>query len=473
MGAGRMADVQLDDTGEPAPPDAPAAPGRARRARAVLRRWWPLPVAGVLAVVAWQAVADARTESTAERLRETPGVITTTVTPPLDPTPMASPGLATALYGGVHTQHGFVAATVVGGPSDPVRVVGIDPADGEQVWSVDVAGPPDPGLSSRGVACDSGTDDPARVLWCVLTDYRDASGAPTATRLVEVDLGDHVVRSERELDPGASAVAVWYALVVGTPGDESVHLVATDVRTGEQLWAADVPEPLAPGGGSGWLSRAGGHVLVVAASATWAVDAGSGSVQAGGAGVAVVRGDRLVDLQGSSRTLLLGADGSGTGVADGQVQLLAPDDGSAPDVLVVEVSDGSLERRLRGVDAASGEVLWERPSDGMASTNRLLLDGVLYGSGDRGRLWAVDALSGEERWSTEGGVLDDYRLMTDGVHLLRVERDARSGDPVLAAYALASGRPAWTTPLPPGVDSVWTQGGILYGHGEDGTVVLR
>ncbi len=196
-------------------------------------------------------------------------------------------------------------------------------------------------------------------------------------------------------------------------------------------------------------------------------------MQAGGAGVAVVRGDRLVDLQGSSRTLLLGADGSGTAVADGQVQLLAPDDGSAPDVLVVEGSDGSLERRLRGVDATSGEVLWERPADGMASTNRLLLDGILYGSGDRGRLWAVDALSGEERWSSQGGVLDDYRLMTDGVHLLRVERDARSGDPVLAAYALASGRPAWTTPLPPGVDSVWTQGGILYGHGEDGAVVLR
>ncbi|WP_217617376.1 hypothetical protein, partial [Cellulomonas sp. GbtcB1] len=79
-------------------------------------------------------VADARTESAAERLRAAPGVITTTVTPPLDPTPMVSPGLATALYGGGHTQDGFVAGTVVGDASAPVRVGGIAPAAGEQDW---------------------------------------------------------------------------------------------------------------------------------------------------------------------------------------------------------------------------------------------------------------------------------------------------------------------------------------------------
>ena len=54
-------------------------------------------------------------------------------------------------------------------------------------------------------------------------------------------------------------------------------------------------------------------------------------MQAGGSGVGVVRGDRLVEQLGSSRTLLLGTDGTGTGEADGQVQLIAPDDGSAPD----------------------------------------------------------------------------------------------------------------------------------------------
>jgi outer membrane protein assembly factor BamB len=210
---------------------------------------------------------------------------------------------------------------------------------------------------------------------------------------------------------------------------------------------------------------------VAAASATWAVDARTGVVQAGGAGLGVVRGDRLADLLGSSRTLLLGADGSGTGEVDGQVQALAPDDGSAPGVLVVEAADGSLQRLLRGVDAASGEVLWERPSDGMAPTNRLLLDGVLYGSGGS-TVWAVDAATGEERWRAEGGTLDDYRLMTDGVHLLRVERDPDTGAAGLAAYALGSGRRAWATPLPPGVDSVWAQGGILYGQGDDGVVLL-
>ncbi|MCG7286548.1 hypothetical protein MHY85_11275 [Cellulomonas sp. ACRRI] len=70
-------------------------------------------------------------------------------------------------------------------------------------------------------------------------------------------------------------------------------------------------------------------------------------------------------------------------------------------------------------------------------------------------------------------MLRDFRLMTDGVHLLRVERDPESGVPVLAAYRLTSGGRAWATPLPPGVDSVWTQGGILYGQGDGGVVVLR
>ncbi|WP_158373553.1 PQQ-binding-like beta-propeller repeat protein [Cellulosimicrobium cellulans] len=478
MGAGGMAEVLLEDAGGPPPDPREPEHDRARRARALLRRWWPLPVAGVLAVVAWQSVTDARTESAAERLRATPGVIDATVTAPLDVTSTGSPELAGALFSGTRTQQGDLAGLVLGtgtGPgAGPASVLGLDPATGEEVWRVDVADPPPADLTSRGGDCRSGDDGPARTLWCVITDSRDLAGTASATRLVEVHLGDHAVRSTRDLAPGAAATPVGDAtLVVGTPAAESVRLVATDVSSGEQLWATEVPEPiLSPGSSTGWLSRAGSHVLVATGRATWAVDAGTGRVQAGGAGLEVARGDRLVDVQGSSRTLLLGVDGSGTAEADGQARPAAPDDGSAPGVLVVEVNDGSLQRLLRGVDAASGAVLWERPADGMSGTNQVLLDGVLYGSGAT-TVWAVDAETGEERWRAEGARLRDFRLMTDGVHLLRVERDPESGVPVLAAYRLVSGGRAWATPLPPGVDSVWTQGGILYGQGDDGVVVLR
>jgi outer membrane protein assembly factor BamB len=464
-----MADVQVDNADDPVPADAPAPePARARRARALLRRWWPLPVAGAVAVVAWQVAADARDESAAEALRATPGVIATTVTAPLETTAVASPDLGGALYTGVRTQNGFVAGLALGAGTDPVRVVGVDPGTGEEVWRVDVAEPVD----AASVGCESGTDGPARILWCWISADGDDPDAPApATRLVEVHLGDHAVRTERDLAPGSAATVVGGTLVVGTPGEGAVHLVATDTRTGEERWAADVPAPLDPASTGGWLTRAGHHVLVSAAGGVWVVDAGTGEVQAGGVGVAVVRGDRVVEQLGTSPTPLLGTDGTGMAEADGQVQQLAPDDGSAPDVLVVEVADGSMQRLLRGVDATTGEVLWERPSDGMAPTNRLLLDGVLYGSGGT-TVWAVDAATGRERWTAEGGTLQDYRLMTDGVHLLRVERDPADGAPVLAAYALGSGRSAWRTPLPPGVDSAWTQGGILYGHGADGVVVL-
>ncbi|GIG35609.1 PQQ-binding-like beta-propeller repeat protein [Cellulomonas pakistanensis] len=476
MGAGRMTEVQLDDAAGPAAPARAAEPERARRARAraLLRRWWPVPAAlaaAGVAVVAWQLAADARAEDVAERLRATPGVIGSTVDADLDVVPVESVELSAVLSNGYRTETGFVAGLLLEGPGPAASVVGVDPQRGVEQWRVEVA-PEARGLTTRDGSCGTAVDGPARTLWCVVTDSRALDGTPAATRLVEVDVVDGTIRGERALTPGATAAAVEDVLAVATSGDAGVRVVGQDARTGEERWTAQVPGRAALAYGTGWLRREGGHLLVTAESATWAVDPGTGEVRAGGAGVAVVRGGRLVDVQGSSRTLLLGEDGTGSGVADGQPALAGPDDGSAPDVLVVDVADGSLVGLTRGVDATSGEPLWERPSDGMSRTNRLLLDGVLYGSSSTS-LWAVDVRTGDELWTAEGDPLDGFRLMTDGRQLLRVERDPASGDPRLAAYDLGSGRPAWRTPLPDGVESVWTSSGTLYGQDDDAVVLLR
>lgn len=475
MGAGRMADVQLDDDTGPGTTEPPE-PERARRAgvRRLLRRWWPVPVAlaaAGVAVVAWQLVADTRAEDAAERLRATPGVIGETVTPPLEVVEVESSDVATVLLTGDRTASGFVAGLVVDGPSWAASVVGVDPQRAVEQWRVEVA-PETPGLTSRDGSCSTAADGPARTVWCVLTDSRGLENMASATRLVEVDAVDGTVLGERELPPGAAAAVVDDVLAVATVADGGMRVVGLDARTGEERWAVDVPEALQPGYATGWLQREGEHLLLSAANGTWALDPATGAVLAGGGGVAVVRGGRLVDVQGTSRTLLLGRDGTGSGVADGQAQSMAPDDGSAPEVLLTDVSDGSLVGLLRAVDATSGEPLWERPSDGMNRSNRLLLEGVLLGSGST-TLWAVDARTGEERWTTEGSPLADFRLMTDGRHLLRVERDLGSGDREVAAYELATGRPAWRTPVPEGVDTVWTQGGTLYGGIDDEVVLLR
>lgn len=458
-----------DDAGAPSAPERDLA--RARRARAVLRRWWPVPVAAALAVVGWQLVGERRAEAVADRLRATPGVIGTTVAPPLEIVAVASDEAASVLLTGTTAPDGLVVGLVPGDATAPATVLAVDPGTGTAVWRVDVLGPaPDRALVRSG-DCTDGTDGRGGALWCVVTDSRADDGTAVSTRLVEVDLAGRAVAAARDLDPGVDAVVAGDLLVVATGSPDAVRLTASDARTGAGRWTAEVPEPRAVGFAGG-LSRAGGHVLVGAASATWAVDAATGALEAGGAGVAVVRGDRLVDVQGSSRTLLRGTDGTVTGEADGQVAVMAPDDGSAPDVLVSDVVDGSLQGLVRGVDATSGAVRWERPADGAARTNRLLLDGVLYGSGATS-VWAVDAASGAPRWTAQGATPgEDFRLMTDGRHLLRVER-VGSGGSVLAAYDLRSGDRAWETPLSEGVTSLWTRDGWLFGSAGEDLVLVR
>jgi outer membrane protein assembly factor BamB len=97
---------------------------------------------------------------------------------------------------------------------------------------------------------------------------------------------------------------------------------------------------------------------------------------------------------------------------------------------------------------------------------------VLYGS-DVDALWAVDAVTGDELWSVAAQPVEDARLMTDGRHLLRAERADESADLVLSAYDIGTGRRAWTTPLPEGVESLWPlDGPALFGYGGDGSQVV-
>lgn len=150
--------------------------------------------------------------------------------------------------------------------------------------------------------------------------------------------------------------------------------------------------------------------------------------------------------------------------------MIVPDDGSAPDVLVLDGAgtDGSV---LRGVDAGSGRELWERASTRATRSVLVLLDGRLYGV-TGSTVWAVDALSGEELWSTDGAGTGPLPLMTDGWSLLRVEDDAATGDAALAAYDLDDGERAWVTPLPDGIEQVESQHGRLFGWGGAQAYVL-
>jgi len=482
MGADRMAEVQLDDdvAGPPAEPRTPSA--GARRARALLRRWWPAPVALVLALVAAQAVGDHRADSRADRLRATPGVLAETVTAPLSATPWGPADALTVLSAGTATPDGLVAGVVVPG-FGPAEVVALDGETGAEAWRVGV------GLASTGAedtqtaACTSGAglaavaSAVAETLWCTVTDAASgaaASGAPASdraagltTRLVEVDLAAGAVVGARELEPGAEATVVGDVLVVGTRGDDGVLLRGSDVRGGTERWRTEIADPVDENLWSGWLADLGGHVLVRGTGATWSVDPADGRIEAHAEALSTLRGDALVALPTTGAVRLLGADGSGTATLDGHPLPVWPDDGSAPGVQ--PVADGSV---VRGVDGATGAVRWERPARTSPRSGYLLLEGVLYGS-DSEALWAVDAVTGDEVWSVPTSPVEDAQLMTDGRHLLRSERADEDAGLVLSAYDLGSGRRAWTTPVPEHLAALWPAGGVLYGYGGGGFEVFR
>jgi outer membrane protein assembly factor BamB len=441
-----------------------------------------VPVALALALVAAQAVADHRAGTRADRLRGTPGVLAETITAPLEATPWGSADALLLLTTGAATPDGLVAGALSPGFDGPAAVVGLDPATGGEVWRVEVGLPSDGTGYTQTARCasGSGTAAVAETLWCTVTDAawppagtsagaaEDAAPALT-TRLVEVDLVARAVAGARALEPGAETAVVGDVLVVGTRGDDGVLLRGSDVRGGAERWRTAIPDPVDENVSSGWLADVGAHVLVQGSGATWSVDPEDGRVEARAEALFTARGDALVDVPAGGGARLLGADGSGDVALGGYPLYLAPDDGSAPGIQPVSADEGSV---VRGVDGATGAVRWERPARTGPRSGHLLLEGVLYGS-DVDALWAVDAVTGDELWSVAAQPVEDARLMTDGRHLLRAERADESADLVLSAYDIGTGRRAWTTPLPEGVESLWPlDGPALFGYGGDGSQVV-
>ncbi|NHT17857.1 PQQ-binding-like beta-propeller repeat protein [Cellulomonas sp. IC4_254] len=475
MGQDRMADVQLvEDLAEPQ--DDPRPPSAvARRARALLRRWWPLPVAVVLALVAVPVVADHRAGARADRLRATPGVLSETVTAPLAATPWGGGDgdgdTMGVLSSGTRTSDGLVAGVLVPGPGTPAGVVALDAGTGAEVWRVEIGALPTEDGYTRTAACSSGGDEPADTLWCTVTDGPGGDRGPVTTRLFRVDLADRAATVLRELDPRAEAVVVGDVLVVAARQDGGVLLVGSGLAGGAERWRTELPDVVDEMYSSGWAHEQAGHVVVQGDEETWAVDPADGRVEAHEDALYAARRDALVGVPDSGPARLLGADGAGTATAEGYPLYLYPDDGSAPGMQPVLAQDGTRSV-LRGVDTATGDIRWERASEPSPRSGYLLLEGVLYGS-DTETVWAVDAATGEGLWSVAADPAEGSWVMTDGRHLLRSEQADDAAAPTLSAYDLGSGRRAWTTPLPGEVQALWPVDGVLYGYGGDGSQVFR
>lgn len=493
VGAHDMTEIEIGpDGGRPA--DREGTPGTdapdrtaVRRAAVlrVLRRWWPLAAVAVLGVVGWQVVTDARERATAERHRETVGVLGATVTPRLTATPWERDGQQPAL---LRFGAPLADGTVVGPLSDAngvtAEVALLDPADGTIRWRTPLpeadataAELTSPGGSST-TQCRADATDTA-TIWCGTLRGRAAppvdSGA--VTTLFALDAATGAVRETRTLPAGTTGAVLDGLLVTVTPaGDgalDTLDLVATEAATGGTRWTTtltdvlpvQVLEPLA-------LSTGPGYLVVTDGTGARALDPADGTVLAEAQRLEPARDGGLLGVSGSSGTRIVPADGGTPVDVDGVPVTLEPDDGSAPGVEVLFRPDGTLRGVLRGVDGRTGDVLWERPGPAESYAPLVLLDGVLHGD-DGTAVWAVDAASGAEVWRTSTA-RGTSTLLTDGVSLLRLERED-SGSTVLAAYALRDGSRTWGAPLPDGVRELsaqsWTAGGALLGRTEDGDLV--
>lgn len=457
-----MEDVELVEVGTAPGPDDDGSPRV--RLGPLLRRWWPVPVAVVLAVTVTSVVLDTRQRAALAEVRELPGVLTATVEPPLEAVAWGTVETAGALYSGMRTADGLVVGPLWPAPGEPAAVVALDPESGVERWRVDVEDPPDD--SSAGLDC-TGDGEPARTAWCLVS-------TGSSRQMVEVDLVERAVASTLPLPDDADATAsdgTLYVTRSAPDGDQvGVEVVATDLADGSQRWLTRVPGTAEDITMQPWIWLNGDHVWVFTAAGQWSLDPTDGSVEADGMSVGLARGDRLVADLGSSVTRMIGQDGDDDVELPGTPLDARPDDGTAPDVLVLQGSDGTRPV-VRGVDARTGRELWQRPSPAQTWPTVVLLDGVVYGVGTA-TVWAVDVETGQERWSVDTGSNGDANLLTDGVHVLQVETVPAGRE--LVAFGLRDGVRAWSTPLPEGADWVQEIGGMLVATSDDGVLhVLR
>lgn len=479
---GRMREVELVEAADEPGRSRSGAPADQRLAdeagddvlvaRTWVRRRTPWLVTAVAVVVGslavTQLVLDHREDARVAALADVPGVV-----PPVDASVgvlwVADPVLAQALQSGA-----LVDGLVVGGTQDETgasMVLGLDPDTGAVAWRTPVDLPvprpgPDDVAPEVWISCTPVPHGGSPVVGCVAQQYgEDVEGRIPPSLVWVLDPADGDLLADREVPGGWGLTFTDGALVVAQPvaedgsparrdaGAVRWEVTATDVVDGAHRWTwtspvtdvlgrEDGPEG-ATATGTASLQSSDDHLVLGVDDHAWVLrtdgtplldvplDDGSW-LQPARAGVFI---ESTWTDSAYSGTLLF-PDGSRLPI-DETASWLSVDDGSAPDVvLTVGQAPGGADG-LSGRSASTGERLWHVPGTIVTS---LLLDGTVYVA-TSDALVAVDAVSGEVRWTTEIDHMPQ-QLSTDGRYLLLPGTGLE-----LAAYTMSDGVLAWTADL--------------------------
>lgn len=301
-------------------------------------------------------------------------------------------------------------------------------------------------ISARGVLLGVETESGA-VSWRRETDRSDARiqrvggdsfvrAAPSG-QIELIDLYSGVLKWRASLAPRSGGAPVLLVLEHGpAPGlvvavEEEKRLVALDIRTGEPRWR------FAASRGGRFSLRRYGKLMYVASNDSHF---------------------NALDVE----------DGSLVWRYTDRTQFLTPPAVSGETVIVVGGRPGRPEGRIFGLNAFSGELLWNVPLSGGAMTAPIVADGVALipsRCGKQNELVGVDTTTGEELWRKDcAGWAEPCSLMALDTRFI-----INSAGGVIRALDARTGIEVWRTALGPTCSDdiplglkVVLRGGVLF-----------
>jgi outer membrane protein assembly factor BamB len=265
-----------------------------------------------------------------------------------------------------------------------------------------------------------------------------------------------------------TAIAVARAgddvVVATTDTDLFVEIARRGALTGGIVWQHRSGEAETTAGAA--RVEVGARLVLLTGATSAVLDTATGTVVFSEPSLSYVLtaavGDRFVTWSTAHAGMLHDATGAPEFAVPGFPAEQLANDGSAPDVLVIDQG-----RSIVGDEATTGRQLWSAQT---ALDPVLTVDHRLVLAGGP-RVGVLDLRTGAVVWSRGAGESIVGRPLSDGA-LVVVMATTVDGAAQLEAFGLRDGVPYWSLVLPDAVRSMSAQGGHLLVRTADGVVAL-